>query len=146
MASGVFDILHLGHILYLRESRRLGDSLIVVVARDATAKRMKHRPVVPEDKRLEMIKELRSVDKAILGVEGDMYDTVRKIAPDIISLGFDQAHREKEIRDELEKRGIDCRVVRLEKYASDMDSTSRLIEQIISWADFNKKMSSVEGK
>ena len=47
MATGTFDILHLGHIYYLKESKRLGDTLTVVVATDATVRRLKHEPVNP---------------------------------------------------------------------------------------------------
>lgn len=145
MASGVFDILHIGHVCYLRAARNLGDELTVVVACDKTAKRMKHDPVVPEEKRLELIRELKTVDEAILGGEGDMYETVERIGPDIIALGFDQKHREKEIEREINKRGLNCEVVRLERYVSDLESTQRLIRKIVSWAKFNEKMRKVEG-
>ena len=48
MASGVFDLIHLGHISYLEQARSYGDELVVVVARDSTAERRKHRPVNPD--------------------------------------------------------------------------------------------------
>jgi len=145
MAAGVFDILHLGHLYYLRAARALGDRLVVVVACDDTARKMKHSPLTPEEMRLDMIRELRTVDEAILGGTGDMYDTVKKVDPDIIAIGYDQVHREEEIRTELEVRGLTCRVVRLDKFASDLDSTRRLIRKIIDWAAFNEKMKNIEG-
>ena len=67
MATGTFDLLHLGHIYYLKESKKLGDKLVVVVATEATVKRLKHEPVNPEDIRLKIIKELKIVDEAYLG-------------------------------------------------------------------------------
>ena len=145
MASGVFDIVHMGHIYYLRAARERGDRLVGVVACDETAKRMKHPPVMPAEMRLALIRELRVVDEAVLGGSGDPYDTVKRLKPDIIALGYDQVHREEEIGRELEKRGLGCRVVRLEKFASDLESTQRIIRKIIDWALFNEKMKSIEG-
>ncbi len=55
MATGVFDILHLGHLHYLEESKKLGDELVVVVATDKTVRRRKHEPITPEKMRLEMV-------------------------------------------------------------------------------------------
>lgn len=146
MASGVFDIVHMGHLYYLKAARELGDRLVVVVACDETARRMKHPPVMPAEMRLALLREFRVVDEAIEGGGGDPYETVERVKPDIIALGYDQVHREGEIRKEVEKRGLDCRVVRLDKYASDLDSTRKLIRKIIDWAQFNEKMRRIEGK
>ncbi|HTD81915.1 MAG TPA: adenylyltransferase/cytidyltransferase family protein, partial [Thermoplasmata archaeon] len=52
MATGVFDLLHPGHVAFLREAKALGDELVVVVARDSTAKRFKHTPITPEAQRV----------------------------------------------------------------------------------------------
>ena len=90
MASGTFDLLHMGHIYYLREAKKLGDRLVVVVATDATVRRLKHEPVTPEHVRLNLIRELRIVDEAYLGHRDDMYTVVEEIQPDVIALGFDQ--------------------------------------------------------
>src|SRR5512137_823053 len=61
LATGVFDILHLGHLYYLMEAKKLGDRLVVVVARDDTARRVKRAPIVPEHLRVEMLKGLKPV-------------------------------------------------------------------------------------
>ena len=61
MASGVFDILHTGHVHYLSEAKKLGDELVVVVATDATVKRRKHMPIIPEKMRLELVSSLKKV-------------------------------------------------------------------------------------
>ena len=71
---------------------------------------------------------------------------MKKVNPAIIALGYDQVHREGEIQKELDLRGINCKVVRLDKFASDLDSTRRLIRKIIDWAAFNEKMKSIEGE
>ncbi|MDD1677328.1 MAG: adenylyltransferase/cytidyltransferase family protein, partial [Methanomicrobiales archaeon] len=61
VATGTFDILHPGHLFYLEESRRLGDELHVIVARDANV-RHKPAPILPESQRLAMVSALRIVD------------------------------------------------------------------------------------
>ena len=98
MATGTFDLLHLGHIYFLKEAKKLGDKLVVVVATDATVRKLKHEPVNPEQIRLNLIKELKVVDEAYLGYETDMYKIVEELKPDIIALGYDQIHDEKQIQ------------------------------------------------
>src|SRR3990170_3643904 len=85
MATGVFDLFHPGHIEYLYEAKKLGDELVVVVARDSTAERFKHRPIVPEAQRVEMVSALKPVDRATLGNEGDIYDILTEVRPDVIA-------------------------------------------------------------
>jgi FAD synthetase len=131
MATGVFDILHTGHLFFLSEAKRLGDELVVVVARDVTAKRLKREPIVPELLRLELVRGLKSVDRAVLGDVGDQYRVVEEIRPDIIALGHDQAHDEEKIRMALEERGLNVKVVRLPVMKHDLLATRRIIERII---------------
>ncbi len=132
MASGVFDILHPGHVFYLSEAKKLGDELIVVIARDSTVKRRKGRlPVFPEEVRRYMVSMLKPVDEAVLGNEGeDIYKIVEKIKPSIIALGYDQDFNEEEIKRELEKRGLQVEVVRLTKYEGKLTSTSEIVRRI----------------
>lgn len=59
VATGVFDLLHPGHIHFLRAARELGDELVVIIANDATVRRMKREPVVPATIRAEMVAALR---------------------------------------------------------------------------------------
>lgn len=148
MATGVFDILHPGHIYYLKEAKKLGNTLCVVVATDSTVRKLKHEPINPENIRLNLIKELRIVDEAHLGHKDDMYKIVKEIKPDIIALGYDQVHDENKIRLELKKRKINAKVVRLSEYAggSDLEGTRRIIGKIISAYEFQKCMEKIEGK
>lgn len=139
MATGVFDILHSGHLRYLREAKLLGDELIVVVATDATVRREKHEPITPEKMRLELVQALKPVDHAFLGKEGDMFEIVKEVSPDIIVLGYDQAFDEKRLAAELEKRGLKARVVRLSKYGEDLNGTRKIIRKIIDWYTVNKE-------
>jgi FAD synthetase len=133
MASGVFDILHTGHVHYLTEAKKLGDELVVVVATDNTVRKNKHEPITPELMRLELIQALKPVDYAVLGREGDMYSVVMEIRPDIIALGYDQTFDEKKLEKELAKRGMKVRVVRLGHYADDLNGTRKIIKRIIDW-------------
>lgn len=146
MATGTFDLLHMGHIYYLKEAKKLGDSLVVVVATDATVRKLKHEPINPENIRLGLIRELKVVDEAILGHEGDMYAIVEELHPDIIALGYDQIHDETMIKNELKKRKIHAQVVRLPKYdgGSDLEGTRRIIQKIVSAYEFQKKMDRIE--
>jgi len=148
MATGTFDLLHPGHIYYLKEAKKLGDTLVVVVATDSTVQKLKHEPINPEEIRLNLIKELRIVDEAYLGHEDDMYKIVKEIKPDIIALGFDQIHNEDKIRSELKKRKINAKVIRLSEFkgGSDLEGTRRIISKIISAYEFQKNMEKIEGK
>ena len=148
MATGTFDLLHLGHIYFLKEAKKLGDTLSVVVATDSTVRRLKHEPINPEVIRLNLINELKIVDEAYLGYEDDMYEIVQEIKPDIIALGYDQIHDEENIKSELNKRKINAKVVRLSEYkeGSDLEGTRKIIGKIISAYEFQKNMEKIEGK
>jgi len=139
MASGVFDILHPGHLRYLQEAKDLGDELVVVVATDATVRRRKHEPITPDKMRLELISALKMVDEAYLGSDGDMFGVVERIRPDIIAIGYDQDFDEKKIEDILAKRGMNVKVVRLSKHGGDLNGTRKIIGKIIDWYTQNKK-------
>ena len=148
MATGTFDLLHPGHIYYLKEAKKLGDRLAVVVATDSTVRRLKHVPINPEEIRLNLIKELKVVDEVYLGHENDIYEIVDEIKPDVIALGFDQLHDEDKIKSELQKRRIDAKIVRLSEFkgGSDLEGTRRIIGKIISAYEFQKSMERIEGK
>jgi 3,4-dihydroxy 2-butanone 4-phosphate synthase len=130
MATGVFDILHPGHLSFLSQARNLGDELVVVVARDPTVIRQKRHPVNSERARREMVEALGIVDLAVLGYVSDPMRIVQELRPDIIALGYDQAQDEKELEDTLRKRGIGAKVVRLRKRQGDIDCTTKIINKI----------------
>jgi len=148
MATGTFDILHLGHIYFLKEAKKLGDTLAVVVATDSTVRKLKHEPINPEQIRLDLIKELKIVDQAYLGHEKDIYEILKEIKPDIITLGYDQLHDKKTIEKELKKRNINAKVIRLQEYkgGSDLEGTRKIISKIISAYEIQKTMERIEGK
>lgn len=145
MATGVFDIIHLGHLHYLEESKKLGDELVVVVATDNTVRRRKHEPVTPEKMRLELVSSLKPVDRAVLGKDsGDMFEIVKELKPDIITVGYDQPFDEKQLEEELAKRGLKVKVVRMPHLDHDLDGTRKIIQKIIEFHELNKKLSEVE--
>ncbi len=133
MASGVFDIIHTGHISYLEQAKSHGDELIVVVACDNTVRRKKHEPVTPEDMRVRIVGALKPVDGAVLGKDGDIFDTVREIRPDVVVLGFDQNFNKDILSKELEERGLSgIKVCRATECSEDLAATRRIIQRINS--------------
>jgi FAD synthetase len=131
VATGVFELLHPGHIRYLEESKKLGTRLVVVVASDETAAKRKRRPVISERQRLHMVKELKPVDDAIIGDGGDMYDTMVKLRPDILTIGADQDFDPKDVEEELRKRGLKTKVVKIRHYWDAGLHSSRIIVDLI---------------
>ncbi len=131
LATGTFDILHPGHLLYLSEAKALGDELHVIVARDSMIKH-KPKPIVPEGQRLAMVQALRMVDKAILGSEHDMFEPLREIKPDIIAIGKNQFFNEKELEGQLKAHGINARVVRIQSFKQcELCSSAAIIRRIL---------------
>jgi len=115
LAGGVFDIIHPGHIHTLNAAKALGGILVVAIATDKTAKKMKKRsPLHTQELRRELVSCLSMVDKAIVGHEDDIFQTVKKIKPNIIVLGYDQVHQEKFISDGCKRINLNVEIVRLE--------------------------------
>jgi FAD synthetase len=115
LVGGVFDILHPGHIFTLKAAKLLGDLLVVVIATETTATKIKKNRVIfhNENLRREMVSSLNFVDLALIGKEGTLFDTVEHVKPDIIALGYDQSHTEKFIAENCKKRNINVRILRL---------------------------------
>ena len=112
--GGGFEVIHPGHLHTIEKAKGLGDVLVVAVARDSTIRKRKGRePVSDEAQRVKLLMALRAVDAAVLGVEGDIYDTLAKVRPDVVALGHDQYHEEKEIIQEARKRGMRIKTVRI---------------------------------
>lgn len=143
MVTGVFDIIHPGHIYLISKAAELGD-VIAVVARDSTVERLKgRRPVIPEKQRLEVVKSIKGVKEAFLGNEGeDMLKIVEEIKPDVIMLGPNQNFDEERLRRELELRGLRVEVVRLKEFygAHKLCSTSKIIKEILSRSDLKNRI------
>jgi FAD synthetase len=129
MASGVFDLLHMGHVHYLSEAKSLGDELIVVVATDETVRRNKHTPIIPEEMRRDLVASLKPVDRAVVGHTGDVLAIVEELQPDIIALGYDQEF--KHLEQKLHDRNLSARLVVCSPFAeTDLHGTRRIIRKI----------------
>jgi len=133
LATGVFDILHLGHIHFLRAAKELGDELFVIVANDDTVKRMKGNSVLSSEVRSKLVSELKPVDKAVVGRSGNMLDiVVEDLKPDIVALGYDQRlFRTSELKEKLRERGLEAKVVRLPKMEHDLDGSRKIVAKIV---------------
>ena len=115
LAGGVFDIIHPGHIHTLNAAKELGDVLVVVVATDSTAVKMKKRkPLHTQEQRQELVNSLIMVDLCLIGQEDNIFKTVKHVKPQVIALGYDQAHQEKFITEGCKKIELDAKVARLQ--------------------------------
>lgn len=143
MATGTFDIIHPGHGYYLEESKKVGGDdarLVVVVARDSTVRSKKRIPVVDEKQRLEVVKMIKPVNEAYLGSESDMFKIVKKISPDIITIGSDQNYDKADLKKQLLTRDISAEVVKIEGYRkAPLDSTCKILKRIKSM-EFDEKI------
>jgi len=125
LAGGVFDIIHPGHVYTLNEARRLGDILVVVIATDSTAVKMKRRkPLHSQEQRKLLVGCLSLVDAAVIGSDSDIFRTVDLIKPQIIALGYDQVHQEKAILDGCKRISLRVTVARLQSPIPDLSSSS----------------------
>lgn len=115
LVGGVFDVIHPGHIHTLKAAKQHGDVLVVVVARTSTAAKIKQGRKIyhGENLRKELVSSLSFVDLAIIGSQVSLYDTVERVSPDIIALGYDQIHSEKEISENCKDRNLTVRIIRL---------------------------------
>lgn len=125
--NGVFDLLHPGHVRYLRHARNLGDTLIVGVNSDRSVRANKGagRPITPELERAEILAALSPVDAVVIFDEDTPYTLIASVEPDILVKGADWAEDAIVGRDIVEARG--GRVVRVPVEPG--YSTTRLIDQ-----------------
>ncbi len=134
IATGTFDIIHPGHIRFLKEAKKLGDELIVIVAREKNV-RHKPKPIIPEEQRRKTIEGIKYVDRAILGDEKDMFKPIMELKPDIIALGYDQHFNEKWLEEELGKRGLNTKIVRIKaKEECEFCSSTKIIRRVAELA------------
>lgn len=132
LATGAFDLLHLGHVRFLEESKKKGGPearLIVVVARDKTVKQRKgQNPILPENQRRELVASLRIVDKAILGHEKlDMLGILKEVKPDIICVGYDQREIKRSLVKILGEEKIKIPVVEIPRLGPEgLNSSSKV--------------------
>lgn len=137
LATGAFDLLHYGHLKFLEASKRIGGKnsrLVVIVARDSTAKKLKgKKPVMSENERRTLIAGLKPVDKAVLGYRKfSIRNVIRRAKPDIIAVGYDQDEVRKAVEKVVEENGLKIRVVQMDRFGRpDLYSSSKIKKRVI---------------
>lgn len=107
LANGNFDLLHVGHVRYLRGAKELGGKLVVAVNSDASVRALKGegRPVMPEQERAEIVAALADVDAVVVFPELDVRALIRELRPDIQAKGTDYAVESVPERDAVGEYG-----------------------------------------
>jgi FAD synthetase len=137
LASGVFDLLHLGHVRFLEAAKKAGGEnawLVVVVARDSTVDKTKgKRPIMSEEQRVALVKSLKVVDRAVLGFETlDIGEVIASIEPDVIALGYDQQEMARQVQSYVSNHEVHVAVVRIDKFEENsLDSSTKIKQKII---------------
>jgi FAD synthetase len=130
MVFGTFDLVHPGHLSFFRQAKKLGDYLIVVVARDKNSLKAKGRPPKNAEKsRLARVRKADLVDKAMLGSRAhNFYRTIRTHKPAIIALGYDQKPTIRQLKRDLKKHRIKgVQITRLRSYKPNLYKSSKLL-------------------
>ena len=124
MMFGTFDIIHPGHTYLLTEAKKLGDNLVVIIARDKTVEEIKSRKSKnDENTRLKNISDLQIADKVILGNISDKYQVIKEEKPDIIALGYDQRAFVDKLKTIVNKN---TKIVRFKPYKENIYKSSKL--------------------
>ncbi len=137
LASGVFDLLHLGHVKFLEEAKKAGGEnaeLVVIIARDSNVEKMKGtKPIMSENQRRALVESLKVVDEAVLGLEHfGIGDVIEKVKPDVVALGYDQTSMEKHVKEYVDKNKLNIKVVNIGKFEEDeLDSSSKIRKKIV---------------
>ncbi|MEM1922366.1 MAG: adenylyltransferase/cytidyltransferase family protein [Nitrososphaerota archaeon] len=136
LTTGVFDILHPGHLFLLKYANRLkgrNGRLVVIIARDETVlKRKRRRPIFSERERLELVKGLKNVDEAHLGYRPFSFKRViRKFQPDVVVFGYDQDKIRREFLEAVKREKWRIKVVKAPKMSSiRLNSSSKVLAKI----------------
>jgi D-glycero-beta-D-manno-heptose 1-phosphate adenylyltransferase len=107
LANGNFDLLHVGHVRYLRGAKELGGKLVVAINSDESVRKLKGegRPVMPAEERAEIVAALADVDAVVIFSELDVRALIREIRPDIQAKGTDYTEDSVPERDEVAEYG-----------------------------------------
>lgn len=127
MAFGTFDYFHAGHEHYLREAKKLGDELIVIIARDKTVRQIKgEAPQFSERQRMKRVKQAQIADKVVLGYHGDKYKVLKKYRPTIIALGYDQYAFTQQLKRIIISNRLSTSIKRLDAHQPNVYKSSLL--------------------
>lgn len=129
MIFGTFDGLHLGHLNFMKQARKLDKNakLIVSIARDKNVFLIKKvKPRLNEKKRLELVKKSKLVDEAVLAGVKNYISHIKKVRPDFIALGYDQYAYVKTLKKDLKDAGLATKVARMKPYKEKIYKNSLL--------------------
>ncbi len=107
LANGNFDLLHVGHVRYLRGAKALGGWLVVAINSDESVRALKGegRPIMPENERAEIVAALADVDAVVIFPELDVRAIIREIRPDVLAKGTDYTANSVPERDAVAEYG-----------------------------------------
>ncbi len=137
LATGAFDLLHYGHLRFLEASKRIGgrnSRLVVIVARDSTAKKLKgKKPVMSENERRTLVAGLKPVDEALLGYRKfSIRNVIRRVRPDIITVGYDQDEVRKAVEKVVKENSLKTIVIQIPRFGRlDRYSSSKIKKRVI---------------
>ena len=124
---GTFDILHEGHINFFKQAKELGDFLAVVIGRDDNVEKIKgNKPLNNERQRMVAVYEVPEVNLSLLGEKEDPYKVIEEQKPDVICIGYDQDSYVDGLEEEMKKRGINAKIVKLKAYMPEKYKSSKL--------------------
>jgi len=127
-ANGVFDLLHVGHVRYLKAARAEGDILIVAINSDAGTRKLKGegRPILTERARAALVAALAAVDYVVIFDELDVNSLLREFQPDVHAKGTDYTAKTVPERELAALLGIRVAIVGDPKDHSTRDLLARL--------------------
>ncbi len=114
LVGGVFNVIHPGHIHFLKKAKSFGKKLVVVLSTDERARQKTF--FVPAAERKKVLEAISFVDKIVVGSSSDLFNIVLKEKPDIIALGYDQD--EEWLKKEIKKHGLKIKIKRIERYGA----------------------------
>ncbi|MFH1240413.1 MAG: adenylyltransferase/cytidyltransferase family protein [Candidatus Diapherotrites archaeon] len=130
LAFGSFDLVHKGHEHYLREAKKLGTDLVIVIARDETIETIKGKPPRHnEEQRKKDVEALGIADSVVLGnslKNSNKFKIVEDYRPDVIALGYDQKENAETIKQRANLLGWKLDVVRINSFEPENYKSSLL--------------------
>lgn len=125
MIFGTFDLLHPGHINFIKQAKKCGDYLILILSRNETVKNLKgYYPSEDIETRAHNLALTELVNLIIYGRLDRHYQVIKKYQPDVICLGYDQNHFIDKLDEKIKQYGLKTKVIRLKAYKPERYKTS----------------------
>jgi rfaE bifunctional protein nucleotidyltransferase chain/domain len=131
LANGCFDIIHVGHLRYLKDARALGDTLVVAINSDKSVRLIKDagRPILQESDRVELVSALRYVDYVVLFDEPNVSRVLDVLRPAVHAKGTDYTEETVPERDRVKQYGGEIRITGDPKNHSTRDLIRKILEK-----------------